>query len=153
MLRETDVHYALTEETFQRNVLAKLVKSMKARKDDHLDNTAAEPNPTVSTLAHIVAYRQNEGQEDSPKTGENSDLAPIDQRRQLLGLLEETQKQLNHLITSGGDGNSKEVTQSVREVMREHKFKRRNRESVECDAAMKQFLCESVRAHVPFMLD
>ncbi|GAA5984386.1 hypothetical protein JCM5350_003343 [Sporobolomyces pararoseus] len=135
-----DGYSSAFKETFQRNVLAKLVKSMKARKDDHLDNTAAEPNPTVSTLAHIVAYRQNEGQEDSPKTGENSDLAPIDQRRQLLGLLEETQKQLNHLITSGGDGNSKEVTQSVREVMREHKFKRRNRESVECDAAMKQFL-------------
>jgi hypothetical protein len=113
---------------------------MKAKKEEHLDNDA-EPNPTISTLAHIVAYRQDEEHRGSIEKEENSTL-PVDERHELLRLLRETQEQLNHLIVSGGDGDSKEVTRSARDVMREQKFKRWTREKVECDAAMKQFLCE-----------
>lgn len=126
-------------------MLAKLVKSLKAKKAEHLDNDA-EPNPTVSTLAHIVHYRQEDevvSARGEPKADlDCRDASPLDRKSELLRLLGELQEKLNHLVVTGGDGNSKEVTRSVREVMKENNFKRKNREAVECDAAMKNFLCE-----------
>ncbi|GAA5894016.1 potassium channel family protein [Sporobolomyces salmoneus] len=134
-----DGYSSTFKETFQRNVLAKLIKSLKAKKAEHLDNDA-EPNPTISTLAHIIHYRQED--EATAETNEKQEQSnpPVDERVELLRLLGELQLELNHLVLTGGDGDSKEVTRSVREVMKANKFKRRNREAVECDAAMKQFL-------------
>ncbi|GAA5925253.1 potassium channel family protein [Sporobolomyces koalae] len=134
-----DGYSSTFKETFQRNVLAKVVKHMHTKKSEPCENET-ETNPTVSTLAQIVQYRRNEETNEKPDQRAGSDEEVRDPRDELLQLLAETRSGLNHLIATGGDGDCKEVTRQVRQVMEKHTFKRRNREKVECDAAMKQFL-------------
>jgi len=112
----------------------------RSNSDKKLSSDSAETNPTVSTLAQIATYREQD--QDVAKQQVTNKTISEDEGVALLKLLDDTRKHLNHLITSGGDGEGEEVNAVVRQLMDEQGFKRRNREKVECDSNLKRFLCK-----------
>jgi len=138
-----DGYSSTFKETFQRNILAQLMSRLgRSNSDKKLSSDSAETNPTVSTLAQIATYREQD-QDGAQKQATNTPILE-DEGVALLKILDDTRRHLNHLITSGGDGEGEEVNAVVRLLMNEQGFKRRNREKVECDSNLKRFLCETL---------
>ncbi|GAA5925252.1 potassium channel family protein [Sporobolomyces koalae] len=131
---EYSAHY---KETFQRNIIATFSRGKRKEqppKQNHTNSSHSSPQVNKPPTNTVDGKKERINFIDTDVS-----VQETEPKQRLIGLFSETHLQLRHLAT-GGSSDSDVIDVVVRRIMDEQGFAVRNRELVEQDQGMKDYI-------------